>query len=312
MKKTFSRYKNKDVNPRRRSSVVEDGVAQQSATTYRRNRTLTGSSSVNISSSNEYNADFTSPRAHIHHLSKKRRKLTGYFVLVTIVGVVMYALVSQAIASVAVVVVAPANLTPQRQQQYETRINSYFDHFPLDRTLFSINKERLLRYVAADYHEVTTLSIEPQGGPGGVRVHVGLRVPIAKWSLRGQNEFVDQQGAVFSYNAYTEPTLQIIDSSGVETSEGLVASNRFLAFVGRVIGASKEQGFSVVEASIPPLTTRQLEVRVDSVSYPIKLTIDRSAGEQAEDMARAIKHLKEKGTQPAYLDVRIEGRAVYK
>jgi hypothetical protein len=178
--------------------------------------------------------------------------------------------------------------------------------------LFSINKDRLLRYIAADYPEVTSLSIEPQGNLGGVTMHVGLRTPIAKWSLRGQNEFVDQQGAVFSYNAYAEPSLQIVDSSGAATTGGLVTSNRFLAFVGRVVGAAKVQGYSVVEASIPPLTTRELEVRLDSVSYPIKFTLDRTAGEQAEDMAQAVKYLQGKGIQPAYLDVRVEGRAVYK
>ena len=63
---------------------------------------------------------------------------------------------------------------------------------------------------------------------------------------------------------------------------------------------------------IPASTTRQVELRIKKVSYPVKFSVDRPAGEQTEDMARVIKYLKSKGVNPDYVDVRVSGKAFYK
>jgi hypothetical protein len=42
------------------------------------------------------------------------------------------------------------------------------------------------------------------------------------------------------------------------------------------------------------------------------MSVDRPAGEQAEDAMRAIKYLQSKGMTPAYIDVRVGGKAYYK
>src|SRR6478736_2133426 len=67
--------------------------------TFRRNRTITGSSSAQIMSPNELNADLRSPRAHVHHLTSLRRRLLMYFVLVGGATFALYLLLSQTVAS---------------------------------------------------------------------------------------------------------------------------------------------------------------------------------------------------------------------
>lgn len=313
MKKLFGKKPAEDM-PRRRSfddAAKQSDVEVPAFPTYRRNRTITGSSSAQVASSNELNAELRSPRAHVHHLSRRRRTVFGHFTLALLAGLGLYILMSQMIASVAVSA-GSATLLPERQAQYTNKITSYFERNPLERLLFNVSEEKLLRYVASEYPEISKVHLDTSGIFGRAQAYISLRTPIAKWSLRGVNEFVDQQGVVFAYNGYDAPTLQIVDSTGATTASGLVTSNRFLAFVGRVVGAVKSQGYTVTEATIPPLTTRQLEVKVDGVPYRIKFTLDRSAGEQAEDMARTSTFLKGKGASPAYLDVRVEGRAVYK
>ncbi len=318
MKKIFSRQnKTIDAPPHRRSRPsqtldVDDGSQQTAQPTYRRNRTITGSLSANVASSNELNADLRSPRAHVHHLSQLRRRLFSHFLVVLVAGALLYVLISQLIASLVVAPNSGATLTIERRKEYASYLMSYFDRHPLERSLFSVNTEGLLSFVADKYPEVSAIHLDSSGILGRVTAYVSVRKPIARWSLRGENQFVDQQGTVFSYNAYESPALQIIDSSGTATASGLVTSNRFLAFVGRVVGAAKLQGYNVTEASIPPLTTRQLEIKVDGAPYRIKYTIDRSAGEQAEDMGRMIKYLQTKGITPSYIDVRTGGRAVYR
>ena len=82
--------------------------------------------------------------------------------------------------------------------------------------------------------------------------------------------------------------------------------------MGRAVGLSKTEGYNVQQVIIPSGTTREVELRVEGVDYPIKLSVDRSAGEQAEDMARVIKYLKDKNIKPEYIDVRVSGKAFYR
>lgn len=315
MKKMFSRRTSDDA-PRRRADAgfrdEEQSEPLQPLNTYRRNRTITGSSSARIASGNELNAEFRSPRAHVHHLNRLRRRIVLYFIGIIGTGIALYLLLGQLVASVIITVPSSTVLTLERKHEYEQQLSSYFDRNPLERLLFNTNNKKMLGFMAAKYPEIVSIDLDSTGSPGRVQALFTLRAPIAKWTLRGQNEFVDQQGIVFAYNAFAAPSLQILDSSGSTTSNGIVTSNRFLAFVGRVVGAAKSRGYTVVQATIPPLTTRQLEIKIEGLPYAIKYTIERGAGEQVEDMDRAVKYLQKSSIIPSYLDVRVKGRAVYK
>ena len=131
--------------------------------------------------------------------------------------------------------------------------------------------------------------------------------------IRGVQQYVDASGTSFLRNHFATPKVQIVDNSGIQVEAGqAVASNQFLGFVGRVVGLSNAQGHTVTQVIIPQNTTRQIELRLQDVGYPIKLSIDRPAGEQIEDMSRALGWLKGRNLNPGYLDVRVSGRAFYK
>jgi len=142
---------------------------------------------------------------------------------------------------------------------------------------------------------------------------VTFRKPIAGWQINNHQYYVDDQGIVFEKNYYAAPTVQIIDESGISPEQGTtVASGRFLSFVGRVVALGKESGLEVTQAILPSGTTRELEIALSSTPTKIRLSIDRGAGEQVEDMVRALNFLKGKGsTTPGYVDVRVSGRAAY-
>jgi hypothetical protein len=117
---------------------------------------------------------------------------------------------------------------------------------------------------------------------------------------------------VFEKNYYETPSVQIIDESGISPEQGsAVASARLLSFVGKVVAQAEEGNYQVTEAILPVGTTRQLEIRLKDVQPLIKLSIDRGAGEQVEDMIRVLRYLNSKGLSPSYVDVRVTGRAVY-
>lgn len=280
---------------------------------FRRNRTLTGSSSAKIVSSNEMNAELRSPRAHVHHLTTLRRKLLASFVMVAVVSFGLYVLVSQLVASTAITIADIAPLPLPEQKTYSDTFESYYAARPAERFKFLLDEAALLSHVQASRPEVHAIRIESGSKPGEASVVIVARQPIARWSIDGTNQYVDGNGVVFAKNYFEDPELQIVDNSGLGTSTNkLVASNRFLGFIGRVIAKSATSGLTVTKVTIPALTTRQVSVSLEGKGTEYKLSVDRSAGNQVEDIARINRYLANSNISPGYVDVRISGKAYYK
>lgn len=279
---------------------------------YRRNRTLTGSSSPHVASSNELDAELRSPRAHVHHLSKLRNRIVRRLAVVLVVAALLYGFMSQFTATVAL---ANTSTAAQQADAYIATINSYYQSHPFERFRPALNIDDLLRHVQVQHPEISSLTLEHSGEVGKGLVDLTMRKPVARWVIGDKTELVDAGGVVFGYTPHKKPAVEIVDrntASVAATDGNLVASHRFLSFVGQVVGESNKQGYTVKKVTIPLLTTRQLELSIKGVSYPVKLTIDRTAGEQIEDAARVIAHLQRKHIRPQYVDVRIAGKAFYK
>ena len=312
--------KSHDQPARRRSSVGNSDTNDRPSTVdlsnryaFRRNRTLTGSSSVHVASSNELNAELQSPRAHVHHLTSLRRRLLFYFSLASISAFGVYVLLTQLIAvqtfQVSGVGVPPGSDTAA----YNESVNSYFAARPAERLRFTLNQKDLLAHIQASRPEVESIQIDQGGVLGEAAISVAVRRPIARWSINGDNQYVDDQGIVFARSYYGDPGLQIIDNSGAQTNnERLVASNRFLGFVGRVIAGSNTTGLKVSSVTIPAATTRQISLSLVGKTTQYRLSVDRSAGQQVEDIARVDRYLSARNITPGYVDVRIAGKAYYK
>ncbi|HRF28731.1 MAG TPA: hypothetical protein PL051_03785 [Candidatus Saccharibacteria bacterium] len=319
MPKFFSKSSDSSKNtpPRRRGGETERPTSSNLSERYSfiRNRTLTGSSSAQVASTNELNAELRSPRAHVHHLTKLRRRLLVYFVGALAAAAALYMILSQLVATYAVhiAVTTPNQLTQADASTYEQAIDSYYAARPAERLRTLLNSDALLRHVQALQPEIKAISIEPSGGFGQATVEITPREPLARWSIAGSTQYVDASGVVFDRNFYSEPTLKITDNSGIpSTNNQAVTSQRFLGFVGRVIGLAKEQRLMITRITIPSQTTRQITAYVRGVRPYFKLSVDRSAGEQAEDMGRVVKWLRTTGTQARYVDIRVEGKAFYR
>jgi len=280
---------------------------------FRRNRTLTGSSSGKITSSAELSAELRSPRAHAHHLTTLRRKLSLYFLIVASTSFVLYLLVSQLVAS-ATVRVAGVDLLPVDDTvTYARSLDEYYGARPIERLRFLLNEPELTSHLQAAHPEVKAVRVEPGSELGNASVVITARHAIARWSIDGRNRYVDAEGVVFTRNYFERPGLQIVDNSGIQaTAVQAVASNRFLGFVGRVISSSQRQGLEVAKVTIPTLTTRQVAINLKGRQPAYKFSIDRSVGQQVEDMARIDRFLRQKNITASYVDVRIEGKAFYR
>lgn len=313
----FSKKQSQDV-PRRRQATGNDSrrdVAaerQQGANyTFKRNRTLTGSVSSHVVSAGEPLADLRSPRTHAHHLARQRRKLGSVFMMVMIGGMVVAGLLYEFTAT-PVVVSAESSVSLQKQR-YEKAIDEYLGRWPVERLRFALNEQRLQEYLQRALPEVEIVKKDGFAGFGASEFTVGARQPIAGWLIGDKQYYVDASGVPFQTNYYTEPSVKIVDNSGIKQTTGTaIASSRFLTFVGLAVSLANDNGMIVEEAIIPLATTRQVELKVKGHTYPVKLSLDRPVGEQVEDMQRAITWFDQKNITPKYADVRVSGKAFYR
>lgn len=289
-----------------RPSEIE--LAQRYA--FKRNRTLTGSASSQVTSTNESGAHLKSARVQAHELARQRRRIASILGIV-IVGVLsLYGLVSQFTAEV---VVRTSDATQQLDPLYAEAVDSYLAQHPIERLRFMLHENALSTHLQSIVPEVAAIERVESAGFGASRFIVEMRRPIAGWTIRQTQQYVDATGTSFTRNYFATPTVQIVDNSGIQVETGdAVASNQFLGFVGRVVGLARVYKHDVTEVVIPQGTTRQMELHLEGVTYPIKLSIDRSAGEQVEDMTHALQWLDEHERSPEYLDVRVSGRAFYR
>lgn len=295
--------------PRRRTSdAAQESLQERYA--FRRNQTLTGSMSPHITTANDLSAQIRSPRAHIHELTQHRRRVGVLFAMAGMACVILGILILQFTANVTV---RSRELTMQLDDRYAKDINDYLDRHPVERLRFLLRPAELLRSLQAVAPEVADVSIDGSAGYGATAFVLTMREPIVGWTIRDSRQYVDTTGTAFSRNYFADPKVQVVDESGLVVNGGeTVASNRFLGFIGRVVGLSRQSGLTVTDVILPRGMTREVDLKLEGVGYPVRFSVDRPAGEQVEDMQRAIGWLSSHQQSPEYLDVRVSRRAFYK
>jgi len=288
-----------------------DALGTKNRFTFRRNRTLTGSLSSEVSSVNEHHAELKSTRVHAHHL-RRHRKHAGLALLGAIAAAAGLAfLVYQSISTVEL---TSAVAKPVDQQLYASKIIDYLNKHPGERFRFALNTQALTTYLQThDAPEVLSVSSDSSyAGFGKSSLNLRFREPVVVWQTGGNRLYVDSNGVAFTRNYFGEPGVQVVDQTGIQaTNNQVLVSNRFLGFIGLVVGRMSTYGYKVSDIILPAGTTRQVEVKCAGIAYPIKFSIDRAVGEQAEDATRAVTYLASHGIRVSYLDVRVSNRAFY-
>lgn len=298
--------RNEKPTPRRRSpteSSNTDSTAPVSGSQFRRNQTL---------SSYRHATPEESSRRKAHHLALQRRRLGGILAIVAIGSVFLTLLLWQLIGQVHVTTSTKQLAASFSASEYEGAINRYLALNPAQRLRFTLDEAALSTYVTSLLPEVEKVAVSGSPGFGQANFSITFRTPVAGWQIDGKQWYVDAHGVVFGQNYYLAPSVQIVDESGIAPEQGAtVASGRLLGFLGRVVAQAGERGYDVTQAILPADTTRRVDIYVKDVSPRIRFSIDRGAGEQVEDMDRVLKFLDSRGLRPAYVDVRVSGKAVY-
>lgn len=294
-----------------RTRPTETEIANRYA--FRRNRTITGSLVSEVRSANEHASQLKSPRVQTHDLHRHRRRIWLVLIGVLLCAGLLFGVLLEFIASPKIA--THQGMTAEVKRSYESTIQSYLNQYPGERLRFVLNTSQLAAYLQS-HGCPEVVSVEPaiqSSGLGSKTFSLAMRTPAVAWKTGGKSLYVDSKGVAFTRNYHAAPSVEIVDQSGIPTDGNRVlTSNRFLAFVGKVVGAMSKNGYTVTQIVLPANTTRQVEMRLEDVGYPIKMSVDRPAGEAAEDAARAVTHMNQKGIAPEYIDVRVSNRAYYK
>ncbi len=305
----FSRHKKTE---RSRQPQLMDG---QDGISFRRSRTLQGTTSSNVKAANQKRAELKSDRLKKQDQQQQRRMVTtGLLVVVALVLFAWY-LVSQYTVDVGEMTYNPETSTTPNDALYKKSINEYLSIRPAERFRFAINDSALTQFVAASLPEVKKISVDG-GQANRTNFKLELRQPIASWKTGDEQSFVDDEGVSLANNYYSNPSVVITDNTGASNSEQpgtAVVSERFLRFLGRLVALTNSSGLGEVsEASLPKNTAREIDIKLKGRPYYIKTHIDRDPAATVEDIKRVVGFLEQKKVTPVYIDVRVNGRAFYK
>lgn len=247
-------------------------------------------------------------------LKRWRRILATIFVATLIIIALVLVILNQFQSSVSVSQKQGDLILDKKDRaKYEKIINEYFASRPLERFSFSYNQENLNEFVTNRAPEIFSVRVSASGLMRGA-AELNLREPVAMWRISGATNYVDARGIVFQKNYFSTPTLAIEDQFGAKEVDGMIASARFLGFVGQV-AAEVDQKLpqnEIARIVIPATAVRYAEIYLTGKSYPIKIQIDREPRDQAADVVAAVRYLEQRKISPKYIDARVSGKAYWR
>jgi hypothetical protein len=279
---------------------------------FRRSRTLTGSISTEVNATAEHRGQLKTDRLKLHELKAHRRSLLRMLSVVVLVILALGFLIANFVLSPSVVAGQPGVHQPD-VKAYQNTILKYFNDHPMERFGFLLDSANLQAQLKASHTEVANTTIERDWYGGNLRVTLFFRKPLLMWRTGSKQFYVDAQGIAFAYNHFAEPDVAVTDQTGLPPDQsGIIASTRFIRFLGRMVGAVNDYKKGRVTSVIIPPSTREIDLRLEGREYPIKTNSDRDPLQQAEDIANALAFLDSHGIKPQYIDARVAHKAFYK
>lgn len=279
---------------------------------FRRSRTLTGTTSEKVRAGAQARSQLKTTRLQAHELHQFRKRIMHILSVVGVVVVLLSYLIVVYIGTFKIVYPQPGG-APQTAG-YQQTIQQYFAKHPLERFGFSINRKQFAEDMQTAHPELASVDVDKNWYGGNVAFVLQFRRPLLVWETGGHRFYVDDQGTAFEYDHFGGKYVAVSDQSGISPSAsgGSVASNQFINFLGKMVGAVNAGGKGNVADIIIPASTREVDLKLQGRGYPIKTHTDRDPLKQAEDVINALKWFDSKKITPQYVDVRVEGKAYFR
>ncbi len=300
----FGRKKEPVRNPR--------GGLEDQGYVFRRSRTLTGTTSDKVMAGAQARSQLKTSRLQAHELYQFRHRIVRILGVVAIFIALLSYLIVVYVGTFKVTYSQPG--TSPYTATYQQTIGQYFAKHPTERFGFAINRAQFATEMQAVHPELLSVDVGRSWYGGDVFFVLQFRKPLLVWETGGHRFYVDDQGVAFEYDHFGGKYVSVSDQSGISPSDsgGSVASNRFINFLGKMVGAVNASGKGTVTDITIPAESREVDLKMQGRGYLIKTDTARDPLKQAEDIINALKWFDDKKIMPQYVDVRVEGKAYFK
>lgn len=258
-----------------------------------------------------------SERQRVHRIKSRRKQ--GVVILTLLVAMILVtaAVICNYTSKVTVSVVSSdANIVNQPNEQiYTKEINQYLQAHPIERFRFALDLKNMNSYLASKTPEVKLIKRASFNGVGTSDFALVYRQPIIKWEVGDNVYYVDQDGVTFKNNVYSDPQIELRDSSlagGLITDKEVKISRRLLEFSGQLVSAINDKDLTVEYLTLPPDTTRQISVKLADSNTEYVFSIDQSVSLQVDALVQASSYFKAIGQAPERVDLRVPNKAYYR
>lgn len=279
---------------------------------FRRSRTLTGTSSTKVQAAAEPRSHLKTDRLKKHDFWQLRLQIVRWLLFMALAaGLIAFGMVNY----IKTIEVRPSQ--PSASQPaigvYQQDIAKYFAAHMFERFGFLLSSVQLSQFLQSQHTEIASVTVDRDWYGGHVRFKVTFRRPLLMWQVANQKFYVDDKGVAFTYNHFADAIITVSDQSGVvPDAHGAIASKRFVRFLGKLVSSVNGVGKGRVSDVIIPPSTREIDLKLAGRGYIIKTHIDRDPAQQGEDIKRALDYFDSHNITPQYVDVRLASKAFYK
>ncbi len=287
----------------RYSAEFRDPVSEQNST-FRSGTTL--------STFRPVEHDKKTDRQKERDLRDWRRRLGFLLLIVMTISTLGLVLISQFSGSFTEITSNASSLGSADAAAYKKIVDEYMSKNPFERFSFARRTDNLNNHLSEKAPEIASVEISQSNLLIG-KLKFIFRRPVAKWVTNNTTSYVDGKGVVFQKNYFEQPAVAIDDNSGASVDGDAVTSSRFLSFIGQTTAEiAGQSGETVERVVIPTGAIRYVEFYLAGRGYPFKAQIDRDAAAQAADIVAMSKFIDANHINPAYVDVRIVGKAYWR
>lgn len=291
----------------RSSAFSSASQGANSGKEFLRNRTLTGVMSQEIGSDSE------GTRAYAHKIHRHRRTRRSVLIVATffiVLGALLFS--NRVMFSDITVLDNNASFSDDDKKSLKESFNTYLSEHPAQLFMLTLQTKEFLTALQVAHPEIKTAYFQSEFFGLKHTLRIGLRTPLLEWNVAGKKYYVDSQGVAYVYNYFKAPSVSVEDQSGITFSDSTNIPRRVIAYIGQLTGALQTNGIGTVSRVVIPASSREVDVYLEGREYSLKTHIDRDAYETAGGIKSILTYLDQRGVKPAYVDVRIEGKAFYK
>jgi hypothetical protein len=173
-----------------------------------------------------------------------------------------------------------------------------------------VNSQRLEDQILDDYPSIKSVIVgKPQPLSNSLQVEIEPFDRVAQFQYDNTLYDLYEGGSLqLATTQALESTLPLLVETVTESAPPNRLPARVASFVATFYGATTATIDRFEQTDSP----RELRLYLSGVGYYVRLNIDRSATDQADELGNALEYLRDRGRPSRYIDLRVDNTAFYR